>query len=122
MHSFSQIYLPRLQSYQNELLQRLEILINIDSGSGQIDGVNAIMSYLKQWFSNIGFSVTLHDSATYGNNMVARRTGKGHLRLMLVGHVDTVYPQGAATAKPFHIKDGIAYGPGVIDMKSGDVM
>ena len=122
MTSFSQIYLPKLQSYQNELLQRLEILINIDSGSGQIDGVNAIISHLQQWFSDIGFTVTLHNSTPYGNNLVARKTGKGHLRLMLVGHVDTVYPQGAASTKPFHIQDGIAYGPGVIDMKSGDVM
>ena len=122
MHSFSQIYLPKLQSYQNELLQRLEILVNIDSGSGQIDGVNAIISHLQQWFSDIGCTVTLHNSTLYGNNLVARKTGKGHLRLLLVGHVDTVYPQGAALTKPFHIQDGIAYGPGVIDMKSGDVM
>ncbi len=122
MHSFSQLYLPILQSYQNELLQRLELLVNIDSGSGQIDGINSIISYLKQWFSDMGFSVTLHNSPMYGNNLVARRAGKGHVRLLLVGHVDTVYPQGAVAAKPFHIQDGIAYGPGVIDMKSGDVM
>ena len=99
MHSFSQIYLPRLQSYQNELLQRLEILVNIDSGSGQIDGVNAIISHLEQWFRDIGFTVTLHNSTPYGNNLVARKTGKGHLRLLLVGHVDTVYPQGAACSE-----------------------
>jgi len=122
MHSFSQIYLPRLQSYQNELLQRLELIVNIDSGSGQADGVNTIISYLERWLSDIGFAVKLHNSSSYGNNLVARKTGKGHLRLLLVGHVDTVYPQGAASAKPFHILDGIAYGPGVIDMKSGDVM
>ncbi len=122
MHGFSQIYLPRLQSYQNELLQRLEILVNIDSGSGQFDGVNAIISHLQQWFLDIGFTVTLHNSTPYGNNLVARKTGKGHLSLLVVGHVDTVYPQGAAAVKPFHIQDGIAYGPGVIDMKSGDVM
>ncbi len=122
MHSYSQLYLPRLQSYQTELLQRLEIIVNIDSGSGQTEGINAIMSYLKQWFSDIGFSATLYDSVAYGKNMVARRTGKGHLRLLLVGHVDTVYPKGAVAAKPFTVHDGLAYGPGVIDMKSGDVM
>jgi glutamate carboxypeptidase len=122
MHNHAQIYLPKLQSYQNELLQRLELIVNIDSGSGQADGINSIISYLEQWLSDIGFAVTLHNSTSYGNNLVARRQGKGHLRLLLVGHVDTVYPRGAATAKPFQIRDGIAYGPGVIDMKSGDVM
>jgi glutamate carboxypeptidase len=44
------------------------------------------------------------------------------LRLLLVGHVDTVYPYGAAAAQPFDIRDGIAFGPGVIDMKSGVLM
>jgi glutamate carboxypeptidase len=122
MHSYSQIYLPRLQLYQNELLQRLELLVNIDSGTGQVDGINSIISYLQQWLSDIGFEVTLHNSSAYGNNLVARRQGRGQLRLLLVGHVDTVYPQGAATAQPFHISDGIAYGPGIIDMKSGDLM
>ncbi|HXZ05760.1 MAG TPA: M20 family metallopeptidase [Ktedonobacteraceae bacterium] len=122
MHSFAQIYLPKLKSYQIELLQRLELLVNIDSGTGQIDGINSIISFLEQWLSDIGFDVTLHDSTGYGNNLVVRKKGRGHLRLLLVGHVDTVYPPGAAAAQPFHIRDGIAYGPGVIDMKSGDLM
>ena len=122
MHNYAPIYLPKLQSYQHELLQRLELLVNIDSGTGQIDGINSIISYLEQWLSDIGFAVTLHNSASYGNNLVARRLGKGHLRLLLVGHVDTVYPYGAAAAQPFNIRDGIAFGPGVIDMKSGVLM
>jgi glutamate carboxypeptidase len=122
MHNYAQIYLPKLHSYQHELLQRLELLVNIDSGSGQVDGINSIISYLERWLSDIGFAVTLHNSAPYGNNLVARRRGKGHLRLLLVGHVDTVYPHGAAAAQPFHMRDGIAFGPGVIDMKSGVLM
>ncbi|HEY4383772.1 MAG TPA: M20/M25/M40 family metallo-hydrolase, partial [Ktedonobacteraceae bacterium] len=43
-------------------------------------------------------------------------------RILLVGHVDTVYPAGSAQLQPFTIHDDIAYGPGVIDMKSGVVM
>ena len=122
MRSFAQIYLPKMQSYQHELLQRLELLVNIDSGTGQIDGINSIISYLEQWLRDIGLAVTLHNSTSYGNNLVARQQGKGHLRLLLVGHVDTVYPQGAVVIQPFHMKDGIAFGPGVIDMKSGVLM
>jgi glutamate carboxypeptidase len=121
MHSYAPNYLPRLQSYQRELLDRLELLVNIDSGTGQIEGVNSIMSYLEQWLRDIGFAVELHPSDLYGKNLVARRQGQGggYLRLLLIGHVDTVYPQGSVAIQPFHVRDGVAFGPGVIDMKSG---
>jgi len=121
MHSYAPNYLPRLQSYQRELLDRLELLVNVDSGTGQIEGINSIMLYLEQWLRDIGFAVELHPSDLYGKNLVARRQGqgRGHLRLLLIGHVDTVYPQGSVAIQPFHVRDGVAFGPGVIDMKSG---
>ena len=122
MHSYARSYLPKLQSYQHELLQRLKLLVNIDSGTGQTDGINLIISYLQRWLSDIGFDVTLYPSGLFGNNLVARRQGKGRMRLLLIGHVDTVYAQGAVAIQPFHIRDGIASGPGVIDMKSGILM
>ncbi len=122
MHSYAHSYLPKLQSYQHELLQRLKLLVNIDSGTGQTEGINLIISYLQQWLSDIGFDVTLYPSSLFGNNLVARRQGKGRIRLLLIGHVDTVYTQGAVMIQPFHIHDGIAWGPGVIDMKSGVLM
>src|ERR1051326_9102483 len=122
MHTYSQNYLPRLQTYQDELLERLQLLVNIDSGTGQVKGVNHIMAYLQQWLSDLGFMVTLHDSNGFGNNLVARLKGKGEMRLLLVGHVDTVYGAGAVEARPFEIRDGRAYGPGVIDRKWGVLM
>lgn len=122
MLTYSQNYLPQLQAYQPELLERLALLVNIDSGSGQTGGVNAIMAYLEQWLRDIGFGVTLHNAEQFGHNLMARLTGKGQLRLLLVGHVDTVYKVGAAAIQPFEIRDGLAYGPGVIDMKSGVLM
>jgi glutamate carboxypeptidase len=122
MHNYAHSYLPKLQSYQHELLQRLKLLVDIDSGTGQTEGINLIISYLQQWLSDIGFDVTLYPSGLFGNNLVARRQGKGRIRLLLIGHVDTVYTQGAVAIQPFHIRDGIASGPGVIDMKSGVLM
>ena len=117
--TYSQHYLPILQSYQNELLQRLALLVNIDSGTGQVEGVNRIMALLEEWLTGIGLTVTLHDSPGFGNNLVARVRGSGRARMLLVGHVDTVYSAGAVEQQPFRINEGLAYGPGVIDMKSG---
>ncbi len=122
MRTYSQYFLPKLQAYQQELLERLELIVNIDSGTGQKEGINEIMKYLVQWLEEIGLSVQLHDSEGFGQNLVARVRGKGEMRLLLVGHLDTVYAAGAATSKPFQVRDGLAYGAGVIDMKSGVLM
>lgn len=120
--TYAQHYLPRLQAYQDEMLARLATLVNIDSGTGQIAGINQIITHLHQWMTDLGFEVTLHPSEGFGNNLVAHIRGKGTARILLVGHVDTVYTQGAVQTQPFRREDDIVYGPGVIDMKSGVVM
>src|SRR5579862_2214495 len=122
MQTYAHRYLPILQDYQQELISRLQVLVDIDSGTGQVEGVNQIISYLQGWLQVASFSVTLHETDQYGRKLIARRRDKRRLRLLLVGHVDTVYPQGAAAARPFSIQNGIASGAGVIDMKSGLLM
>ena len=117
--TYAPLYLPLFQAYQDEYLQRLATLVNIDSGTGQVEGVNLVMEYLQQWLVELGCSVELYPSQGYGNNLVARHRGHGSARILLVGHVDTVYPAGAAQEQPFQVRDGIATGPGVLDMKSG---
>ncbi|GCE25942.1 glutamate carboxypeptidase [Dictyobacter alpinus] len=120
--TYAQSYLSSFSSYQEEYIQRLATLVNIDSGTGQVEGVNRIMEYLKQWLHAYDFAVTLHPSIGFGNNLVARRKGRGERRILIVGHVDTVYPLGAVAEQPFELHDGVAKGPGVLDMKSGVVM
>ncbi len=115
-------YLPLLQHYQSTMLERLAILVDIDSGTGRQEGVNQIMTHLAEWMRELDFSVTLHDTPPFGNNLVARRQGRGSRRIILVGHVDTVYLAGAAQSNPFTLRQELAYGPGVIDMKSGIIM
>lgn len=122
LQTYAQSYLPRFQASQELFLDRLQTLVDIDSGTGQIGGVNQIMQYLEDWLTRLGFTVTLHPTEPYGNNLVARLSGTGEARVLLVGHVDTVYPAGSAQLHPFTMRDGVAYGPGVIDMKSGVVM
>ncbi len=122
MRTYAQLYLPKLQSYQEELLDRLQLLVNIDSGTGQADGVEQVMRHLQAWVSEQGFTVKLRPADQYGPNLVASKQGKGHLRLLIVGHVDTVYARGATAMHPFQAGDELAYGPGVIDMKSGVLM
>ena len=125
MPTYAQNYLAALHSYQQEMLQRVAELVNIDSGTGQIEGVNRIAKRLVEWLDEIGFSVELHEAPRFGNNVVAKRRGRaenGRPRLLIVGHIDTVYEAGSAASHPFCEEGELAYGPGVIDMKSGVVM
>lgn len=119
MPTYAQNYLPRFQDYQNEYLERLETLVNIDSGSGQQEGVARIQAHLQDWLEDLGFTVTLHEAERFGQNLLAHRRGRGKHSLLCVGHVDTVYAAGSVKNQPFKIQGGRAYGPGVIDMKSG---
>jgi glutamate carboxypeptidase len=54
-----------------------------------------------------------------GPHLVARLEGSGSARVLLIGHVDTVFPDGETQRRPFTITNGRAHGPGVLDMKSG---
>jgi glutamate carboxypeptidase len=120
--AYASRYVPLLHAAQPTMLSRLETLVNLDSGTGQVEGINVIIEWLAQWMSELGFMVTLYETVPFGNNLVARLRGNGDTRIVLVGHVDTVYTAGSVKIKPFSLHEGIAYGPGGIDMKSGVVM
>ena len=74
--TYAQYYLPPLQAYQDEMLTRLATLVNVDSGTGQIEGINQIIDYLQQWMAELGFEVSLHPTEEFGNNLVAHIRGK----------------------------------------------
>lgn len=56
-------------------------------------------------------------SQTHGDRLLCR-FGNGSKRILLLGHYDTVWPEGEAARRPFSIQDGKAFGPGVYDMKA----
>jgi glutamate carboxypeptidase len=120
--TYAQTYLPVFRSYQDEYLQRLETLVNIDSGSGQVGGIHDIIAYLQHWLTELDFTIMLNPTDHYGPNLVARRKGQGTKRIVLVGHIDTVYNAGDAQSHPFTLHHDRAYGPGVLDMKAGVLM
>jgi glutamate carboxypeptidase len=70
-------------------------------------------------FVELGAAIEVEANAELGNTVVARLDGSGEGTLLLVGHLDTVFPDGTASARPFATRDGRAHGPGVCDMKGG---
>ena len=103
-----------------EMLLFWENLVNMQAGSKETDRVNRIMDFLKKHFEAEGIDCRLLDTKGSAYVLVAELNkdvpGKP---LLLAGHCDTVFPSGSYPEDPFHIKDGFAYGPGVVDMKNG---
>ena len=115
----------RAEDIMKPYLEDLETIVNIDSGTFTKPGVDRVGAYLQERFTDFGFSTSFDRQEHYGDHLVATHTGsnpKGP-RLLLIGHIDTVFSEGEAARRPFNItrKNGkeIATGPGVLDMKSG---
>jgi glutamate carboxypeptidase len=106
-------------------LADLERLCSIDCGSYSPVGVNEVATWVAAEMTRLGASVERRPDpeGRYGDTVVGTWTnpdlaGRGP-RLLLIGHMDTVFEDGTAAARPFRIENGIAYGPGVTDMKGG---
>jgi glutamate carboxypeptidase len=98
-------------------------LVNIDSGSYNKRGVDAVGDRLRAWLEAAGISCEIFPNEIFGDCMAARIPGIGGNRpIVLMGHRDTVFPDGTATQRPFRIDGDQAFGPGVADMKAGLVM
>jgi glutamate carboxypeptidase len=102
-------------------LRDLEQLVNIDCGSYTKAGVDEVGRWTGAYLEGIGARVEYRDDETLGATVVATFDGTDPdaARLLLIGHLDTVFDPGTAALRPFRIEDGIAHGPGVTDMKAG---
>ncbi|MFV0450068.1 MAG: M20 family metallopeptidase [Vibrio sp.] len=111
------IFALDLQSY----LADLEYLVNIDSGSYDREGVQAVSAFFIEQFSQLGWRANLvevDDKLAPCVEIFSPSCGK-EIDNLLLGHLDTVFPKGTVAQRPFHIEAQRAYGPGVADMKSG---
>lgn len=110
----------RFPRYRAELQQ----LVGIDCGSYSPIGVNQVADFVAASLAELGAQVerTPHrpsgDEPTLGDLVVARLEGSGP-RLLLLGHMDTVFPEGTAAERPFRVDGDRALGPGTSDMKGG---
>ncbi|MDC3415010.1 M20 family metallopeptidase [Terrihalobacillus insolitus] len=110
-----------LEQQQQNMIDLIERLVNIDSGSINKDGVNEIGKILQEHFQEIGFKVDVVEEQEHGNHLVIQHEEATKPDIIILAHMDTVFPEGTASERPFHIKGDRAYGPGVIDMKSSIV-
>src|SRR5262245_6336726 len=87
----------------DDYLGDLETLVNQDSGSYDKSGVDTVTAWLEGRLRSLRFDVERLPQVAFGDDLVARRTGSGTGRIMLLGHADTVFPAGTAAERPMSI-------------------
>lgn len=115
----------KVKNFDNASLLFLEKVVNINSGTLNQNGVKEVGDLFDTAFQEIGFQ-------TEWINMPAEMNRAGHLfasingdkgkKLLLIGHLDTVFEENSPFQTFERINDSIAYGPGANDMKGGDVV
>ena len=106
-----------------EALALLETAVNINSGTHNFAGVRAVGDLFRKEFDALGFQTTWVDGGGFkrAGHLVADHPGKGP-RIILIGHLDTVFEPDSPFQKFTRIDEKTATGPGIIDMKGGDVI
>ncbi|MBQ4650418.1 MAG: M20 family metallopeptidase [Firmicutes bacterium] len=107
----------------DDFLKDLEKIINIDSGTHNIEGNLSVAAFFEEQFKAAGFDVRVLRTGESGRPLVvASSPGNGSFDFLLCGHMDTVFADGTAAKRPFRVEDGCAFGPGTVDMKAGALL
>ncbi|MXQ12094.1 M20 family metallopeptidase [Microvirga makkahensis] len=106
------------------MIDQLRLLVDTDSGSYNKEGVDRVRDHIRSFLVSAGLKCETIPHTRFGDALRATlgEPDENRRPILLMGHRDTVFPQGEAQRRPFHIEGGRAYGPGVADMKAGLVM
>ncbi len=116
-------YMRRHQGDFESLLRRF---VETDSPSLDKEATDRLVDWLQSELIALGCDVTRLAQERYGDHLLARywpeRLGPApEGQLLVLCHIDTVWPAGETARRPFHITGGMAFGPGAMDMKGGAV-
>jgi glutamate carboxypeptidase len=105
---------------REEIVGTVRELVEMESPSDNKQAVDRLGQLLAGKFSALGGRVKLHSAASVGDSLQVDFTGRSAGKpVLLLGHMDTVYPLGTLSTMPCRVGDGRLWGPGTLDMKSG---
>jgi len=112
-----------VEANRSGVLDLLKEIVNIDSGTGDVEGGAKVEAVLAARLTPLGAEVRREPAEAPGlpDNLVAVFHGSGKGRILIIAHVDTVFGPGTAAARPFSMDKQRAHGPGVGDEKAGVV-
>ncbi|MCM3442207.1 M20 family metallopeptidase [Metabacillus halosaccharovorans] len=110
-----------LDSKKQEMYDLLERLVNTDSGTYDKEGVDAVGDMLLEKFEEIGMDVKVHYEEKLGNHLEIKASRDLDPKILIIAHMDTVFPKGEAEKRPFKVIGDKAFGPGVNDEKASHV-
>ena len=116
--------LEAVQSQTNWLATTLRDLVLVESPSDNKAAVDEAVRLVAGLAGAAGGRVKIHKQKLFGD-VLEVRFGPAHSArkpILLLGHLDTVWPLGTLGTMPWRKRDGRLYGPGVLDMKSGVAM
>ena len=122
-----------IDSRQKDLLSNLMQLSEINSGTGNLSGINKVSQFFNTYFSDTADTFSTINSnprehvdisgelvrEEFGNILTFQKRVEAPLQVLLVGHMDTVFPESHSFQSPSRIDEQTLLGPGVADMKGG---
>ena len=122
--------LARVRQERQPFFDTLRELVSIESGSNDVEGLSRIADVIARRLRALGGDVEFveppvdmvrfeNTPSRTGKSVVGRFRGTGTKRILLLAHMDTVYPRGMLAKQPFRIDGDRAYGLGIADDKQG---
>jgi glutamate carboxypeptidase len=120
----TQVLLHHIEKKKRWMGDTLHELVQQESPSEDRLAVNAAATLIERWAGEEGGRVKRHRQREFGDILELRfgPTRPARKPLLLLGHLDTVWPLGTLKQMPWRVADGRYWGPGVLDMKAGVVM
>ena len=114
--------MPDLLNYANahsdEILGTLRRMVEQESFSTDKEETDILGGYIRGRLELMGALVQTVPQSTVGDHLIAD-FGQGDSQTLILCHMDTVWPKGTIVERPFRVEKGLAYGPGILDMKAG---
>ena len=109
------------QKRKKEIVETIRQLVELESPSDIKQSVDRVSTVLASRFGELGGKIKFHPSKKFGKHLQVgfRPHGDQSKPVLLLGHMDTVYPIGTISKMPCKVSKGRVFGPGVLDMKAG---